>query len=61
MKGWPRSVPMRSAAAMKTEFWWAAPMQRMLAMASRFSSWPGIGTQLVEMQMMSAPCSAQSR
>ena len=60
MKGWPRSVPTRSAAAMKTELVWAALMQRMLAIASRFGSWPGIGTQLVEMQMMSAPCSAHS-
>ncbi len=58
---WPRSTPIRSAAATKTEFAWAAAMQRIFAIASRCSSWPGIGTQLVGMQTMSAPWSAQSR
>jgi hypothetical protein len=60
-KGWPRSVPTRSAAAMKIELEWAAAMHRMLAMASRPSAWPGIGTQFVGTQTMSAPCSAHRR
>src|SRR5205823_13304290 len=34
-------------AATKTEFAWADAIQRMLAIASRFLSWPGMGTQLV--------------
>jgi hypothetical protein len=61
MKGCPRSVPTRSAAATKTELAWAAAMTRMLAIASRFFACPGMGTQLVGMQTISAPCSAQSR
>ena len=61
MKGWPRSVPTRSAQTTKTELQCAAPMAMMLAIASRFGSWPGIGTQLVGTQTISAPCSAARR
>jgi hypothetical protein len=61
MKGWPRSLPIRLAAATNIELEWAAPMTKMLAMASRRGSWPGIGTQLVGTQTSSAPCRAARR